>query len=99
MEERRILFTTDATITFDEYVRYSNRICRFRNILSYILWLGITGAFCVWAVISGRYPHALMAAAVCISKVASSPAVKMAKLKKAFAEEDSVGNCYLVYDF
>ncbi len=99
MEERRILFTTDATITFDEYVRYSNRICRFRNILSYILWIGITGAFCVWAVISGRYPHALMAAAVCISKVASSPAVKMAKLKKAFAEEDSVGNCYLVYDF
>lgn len=54
MEEHKILFTTDATITFDEYVRFSNRICRFKNILSYILWIGITGAFCAWAVSLGR---------------------------------------------
>lgn len=99
MEEHKILFTTDATITFDEYVRFSNRLCRFKNILSYILWIGIAGALCVWAVLSGRYTHAVMVAAVCISKVASSPAVRTAKLKKAFADGDSVGNCYLVYDF
>lgn len=99
MEEHKILFTTDATITFDEYVRFSNRLCRFKNILSYILWIGIAGALCVWAVLSGRYTHAVMVAAVCISKVASSPAVKMAKLKQAFADKDSVGNCYLVYNF
>lgn len=99
MEERKILFTTDATITFEEYVRYSNRMSLFRNILSYVLWIGITGALCVWAVYRGDYPKALMVAAVCISKVASSPAVRTAKQKKAFAEEDSVGNCYLVYDF
>lgn len=99
MEEHKILFTTDATITFEEFVRFSNRLCRFKNILSYILWIGITGSFCAWAVFSGRYTHAVMAALVCISKVASSPAVKMAKLKQAFADSDSVGNCYLVYDF
>lgn len=99
MEEHKILFTTDATITFDEYVRFSNRLCRFKNILSYILWIGITGAFCVWAALLGRYIHAVMAALICISKVAGSPAVKTAKLKQAFADRDSVGNCYLVYDF
>lgn len=99
MEEHKILFTTDATITFDEYVRYSNRVSRFKNILSYILWIGIAGALCIWAVTLGKYTRAFMVAAVCISKVASSPAVRMAKLKQAFADRDSVGNCYLVYEF
>lgn len=99
MEEHKILFTTDATITFDEYVRYSNRMCRFKNILSYILWIGIAGALCVWAISLGEYRRAFLVAAVCISKVASSPAVRTAKQKQAFAERDSVGNCYLVYDF
>lgn len=99
MDEKEVLFTTEATITFDEYVRFSNRCSRFSNILSYILWIGIAGALCIMAVSSGRYPEALCIAFVCAMKVMRGPAVKREKLKASFAEEDSVGNCYLVYDF
>lgn len=99
MEENKILFTTEATITFDEYVRCSNRICRFANVLSYILWIGIAGFLCILAIRSGRYRTAFLIAGSCAIKVASSPAVKKAKLKEAFTEEESAGNCYLVYDF
>lgn len=99
MKKEEVLFTTDATITFDEYARYSNYICRFTNALSYILWIGITSLLCFMAVRSGEYRHAVLIAVACIIKVASSPAVRKQKLKEAFSDSDSVGNCYLVYDF
>lgn len=99
MEENKILFTTEATITFDEYVRFSNRICRFANAVSYILWIGIAGLLCVMSVRSGRYMGALLIAGTCAVKIASSPAVRKAKQKEAFADQESAGNCYLVYDF
>lgn len=98
-EEREILFTTEATITFDEYVRFSNRCARFSNILSYILWIGIAGFLCFIAISSGKYRVAFTIALVCATKVARSPAVKKAKLREAFAEEDSTGNSYVLYDF
>lgn len=99
MEEQEILFTTEATITFEEYVRFSNRASRFANILSYILWIGVTGVICALAVSSGRYRYALMIAAACAVKVARSPAVRKEKQQKAFADKESTGNCYVVYDF
>ena len=98
-EEKEVLFTTEATVTFDEYARFSNRVCRFSNALSYILWIGIAGFLCVMALRSGKYPAALLIAASCAAKVSRGPAVKKAKLKEAFAEQESAGNCYLVYDF
>lgn len=99
VKKEGVLFTTDATITFDEYVRFSNYICRFANALSYILWVGIAGLLCVMAARSGKYPHAVMIAVGCITKVASSPAVRKQKQQKEFADRDSTGNCYVVYDF
>lgn len=99
MEEKEILFTTETTLSFDEYVRFSNRACRFVNALSYILWIGISGFLCVLALVSGRYLPALMIAVSCGIKVASSPSVRKEKQRKAFADKESAGNCYLLYDF
>lgn len=99
MENKEILFTTETTLTYDEYVRFSNRACRFSNALSYVLWIGIAGALCVLAIRSGKYEHALVVALVCAIKVIQGPIVKRKKQKEAFQDKESAGNCYLVYDF
>ncbi|MCM1244108.1 MAG: DUF4253 domain-containing protein [Roseburia sp.] len=97
--KNEILFTTEATVSFDEYAKFSNRACRFYNALSYILWIGIAGLLCVLSIRAGKHLQGIFIAVGCAIKVASSPAVRKEKQRKAFADNDSIGNCYLLYDF
>ncbi len=99
MEEKERLFTTETTFTFDEYVRYSDRVCRFANGLSYVLWLGIGGALAVWAFLKADYGKGILVLIPCLLRVLQGPKRKKELQKKEFEDPEGVGNTYQIFDF
>ena len=99
MEENEVLFTTQTIYTYEEYVKYSDRVCRFSNILSYIVWLGV-GVCLAWVALSRRgFVPALLILAACVARMSRGPAVKKEKQRKEFDEPDSAANMTLTYHF
>ncbi len=99
MEENEILFTTQTIYTYEEYVKYSDRVCRFSNILSYIVWMGV-GVCLAWVALSRRgFVPALLILAACVARISRGPAVKKEKQRKEFDEPDSAANMTLTYHF
>lgn len=99
MEENEILFTTQTVYSYEEYVKYSDRVCRFSNILSYIVWLGAGLFMAVMAVSRRGYVPALLILAACVARVSRGPAVRREKQRKEFDEPDSAANMILTYYF
>lgn len=99
MKDQEILFTTETRYTFDEYVRYSDRVCRFANILSYVLWLGIGGALAVWAFLRADYGKGILVLIPCLLRVLQGPKRKKELQKKEFEDPEGLGNTYQIFDF
>lgn len=99
MEKNEILFSTETVYTYDEYVRCSDRVCRFSNALSYIVWL-CAGLFLAGLALTKRgYIPAVLILASCVARMLRGPAVKKEKQKKEFEAPGSVANMILTYQF
>ncbi len=99
MEENQILFTTQTIYTYEEYVKYSDRVCRFSNILSYIVWLGAGLFFAGMAVSRRGVVPALLMLAACVARMLRGPSVRKEKQRKEYDELGSAANMILTYHF
>lgn len=99
MNDDNILHTTTTTFTYDEYIRFSDRACRAKNILSYILCLAIGGALTALALFRKNYFHALLVFLACISLVMRGKKTRRKKQEEEFNAPDSAGNCIFTYEF
>lgn len=99
MKDEQILFTTQTKYTFEEYVRYSDRVSRPVNILSYIIWLG-AGLALAWLAFSNKnYRKVLIIVVGCVGLVIRGRMARKRNLENAFHEPDSVADRMLTYHF
>lgn len=99
MDDNTILFTTTTTLTFEEYVRSSDRVCRTANFLSYALWFGAGCALTILALSNSHYERALLTAAACLCGAARGRTVRKQKQEAEFQAPDGAANCTFTYEF
>ncbi len=99
MNGDEILFTTQMKYTFEEYVRYSDRVSRSANFLSYVIWLG-AGLALGWLAFSKKdYGKVLIMVIGCAGLIIRGRLARKKNLQEAFEEPDSVANRMITHHF
>lgn len=99
MNDDQILFTTQMKYTFEEYVRYSDRVSRFANFLSYVIWLG-AGLALGWLAFSKKdYGKALIMLIGCVGLVIRGRIARKKNLSDAFHDPECAADSTFTYYF
>lgn len=99
MKNNEIHFSTQTEYTFEEYVRFSNRYCRFANFMSYLVWLGVGTLLIIFACYRQEYVHALMVLLVCISLVIKGEKTRKKKQIEEYNSPGSPKGSLFTFDF
>ncbi len=99
MKEKEILFTTQTKYTFDEFTKYSDRVCRWKNVLSSLIWIVVTILLLRIRLTNGDYVHGALLVLALIAAFSRGRKLRKKRLIEAFQDPECTANDLLIYDF